>query len=135
MGDDSEAPEVVGGELVPADSSQRSPRPGEPGAGRPYQKGVSGNPGGRSGERDALRKWLMRTYTRDAVEAIAKLAGLIQGENGARSEFVRLDALKWLGEQGIGTAAAALRLLDDDGNEVKTRVGIIVLPAERGDDE
>jgi hypothetical protein len=121
--DDEDAPEAVGGELAArADSSGQST-----GNLRPFPKGTSGNPGGRNSEREALRKWTMQTYGRDAIEAIAKLA------KSARSDFVKLDALKWLAEQSIGKAAQALKLEDDQGNPM--RVGIIVLPGERSDDD
>lgn len=73
----------------------------------PFEKGKSGNPGGKSAEREALRRWLREEFGQDAIEGIAKMAGL-RGESCALSEKVKLAAYQWLADQSIGKAVQAI---------------------------
>lgn len=73
----------------------------------PFEKGKSGNPGGKSPEREELRRWLREEFGRASIEGIAKMAGLL-GDDGALSEKVKLDAYKWLADQSIGKAVQAI---------------------------
>lgn len=78
-----------------------------------FTKGVSGNPGGKSAEREELRRYVREQYSRDSIDGIAQMAGLRFDENGQRlpaalSDKVRLDAYKWLAEQGTGKAVQAV---------------------------
>lgn len=72
-----------------------------------FKKGQSGNPGGKSAEREELRRYLREEFGRPAIEGIAKMAGLVRGCAGAKGR-VRLDAYRWLADQSIGKAAQAL---------------------------
>ena len=90
-----------------ADSSDPSARKS---LGRPFEPGQSGNPGGKSAEREALRKYVS-TKGRDAIDGIVKLA------EKAKSEKVRLDANVWLAEQTIGRAVVAIS--GEDGGPIK----------------
>lgn len=77
------------------------------GPGKPFEPGQSGNPGGKSAEREELRRWLREEFGRKAIEGIATMAGLVPGKAGARGR-VRLDAYRWLGDQAIGKAIQGL---------------------------
>ena len=83
------------------------------GPGRKFAAGTSGNPGGRSAEREELRRYLRESFGRDSIDGIATMAGLMPGKRAAKSEKVKLDAYKWLGEQSIGKAAQAITGLGD----------------------
>lgn len=97
-----------------ADSSNPS---GKPKPGKPFAPGQSGNPGGKSPEREELRRYLVSTYGRKAIDGIAELA------QSARSEKVRLDARIWLGEQAVGRALVAVS--GEDGKPIKVDVDIL----------
>jgi len=77
-----------------------------------FEKGQSGNPGGKSAEREELRRWLREEFGRRAIEGIATMAGLMPGKAGAKGR-VRLDAYRWLGDQAIGKAIQGIS--DPDG--------------------
>ena len=72
-----------------------------------FKPGQSGNPGGKSAEREELRRYCTSAYTKNSIDGIARLAGVTE-EKGAKSEKVRLDALIWLAEQGVGKATQAV---------------------------
>lgn len=96
-----------------ADSNETSPRPKPPskrrrGIGKPFPKGVSGNPGGRSAEREELRRYLRESFGRGAIEGIARMAGLVEGAVACSNQKVRLAAYRWLADQSIGKATQAL---------------------------
>ncbi len=86
-------------------------------AGRPFLPGQSGNPGGKSAEREALRRYLLESFGKESIDGIAGLA------RAARSEKVRLDAMVWLAEQAVGKAVVAIS--GSDGGPLK--VGIETL--------
>lgn len=88
-----------------ADSSKPSVR--RRGPGRPFEPGQSGNPGGKSAEREELRRWLREEFGRDSIEGIAAMAGLVPGRAAAKGR-VRLDAYCWLANQSIGKAVQAI---------------------------
>jgi hypothetical protein len=76
-----------------------------------FQKGVSGNPGGKSPEREALRRYIVEAYGKEAIDGIAELA------RNATNEKVQLSARIWLAEQSIGKAVVAIT--GADGGPVK----------------
>jgi hypothetical protein len=111
-----------GGSETPVDRSRANLKPWKP--------GQSGNPQGWSRLSKELRMYIAGAEgegTRDDIDGIRELA------RSAKSEFVRLQARTWLAEQVVGKASQPLTLEDEDGN--KRVVGIIVLPAERSDDD
>lgn len=87
--------------------------------------GDSPNPGGKSAEREELRRWLRADFGRNSIMGIAKLAGLIEGEKQANSELVRIDALKWLGEQSIGKPSQAITGANDGALKIEATAGML----------
>lgn len=85
--------------------------------GRPFPPGVAQNPGGKSPEREELRRYLVSEYGRASIDGIAELA------QSARSEKVRLDARIWLGEQAIGRALVAVS--GEDGKPIKIDLDVL----------
>ncbi len=67
-----------------------------------FKPGQSGNPGGKSPEREELRRYTVEKYGKSSIDGIAGLA------EKARSEKVRLDAMVWLAEHAIGKAVQAV---------------------------
>jgi hypothetical protein len=137
MGDDGDKPEVVMGEQVTGElvetggRTESAPRRGGAANLRPpWKPGESGNKAGWTKLSRELRMYIAGAEgegTREDIEGIRELA------RNARSELVRLQARIWLAEQVVGKSSQPLTLEDEDGNKLK--VGIIVLPAERSDDE
>lgn len=77
----------------------------------PYEPGQSGNPGGKSLERERLRKLIADKYGESSIEGIGELA------TNARSEKVKLAALQWLAEQTVGKAVQAIS--GENGEPIK----------------
>jgi hypothetical protein len=128
MGDDGETPEVVGGELVTGRTEAAVDK--RVANLKPWKPGQSGNPSGWSKLSRELRMYIAGAEgegTREDIDGIRELA------RKAKSEFVRLQARTWLAEQVVGKSSQPLTFEDEAGN--KLNVGIIVLPAERSDDE
>ena len=94
-----------------ADSS----KPSAPG--KPFAPGQSGNPGGKNPEREALRKYILETHGKDAIDGIAEMA------KSARSEKVQLDAKIWLAEQAVGRALVAVA--GEDGKPIKVDIDVL----------
>lgn len=121
MGDDGE-PEEVTGELV-ASSAANS---GEQRIGRPWPKGVSGNPTGRpKAERDIVE--LARQRGPEVIKRLFYIA--MRGD--IRNPTTVLAA-KLLLERGYGKAP--IRLEDPNGNPAGN-VFVIAMPAPRSDDD
>lgn len=99
-----------------ADSSKPS-APRRRGPGRPFAPGQSGNPGGKSSDREELRRYLRETFGRSSIDGIAAMAGLIPGKRGAKSEKVKLDAYRWCADQAIGKAVQAIS--NPDGSPIR----------------
>jgi hypothetical protein len=72
---------------------------------RPYPPGVSGNPGGRSPEREALRREAQNYLATQGLKHIKAIEDI--AENAA-SEKVSLSARIWLAEQFVGKATQAI---------------------------
>lgn len=124
MGDDGETPEVVVGELV-AESSPRSARPGQPGAGRPFRPGESGCPGGKPPGWGELRRKLVELDD-DAIKTLK--AGLTEGPLATRAAYLRLFFEYRLGKRFTLTPGGT----DEDGN--RTLGGVVIMPTEEDDD-
>src|SRR5262245_14564646 len=80
-----------------AENSDRSAN-SERGIGRPFPKGVSGNPGGRP--RGIVR--LVRSSTNDGEELVQFMVGLLRGDNKEAKLADRISACEWLAERGFG---------------------------------
>lgn len=131
MGDD-ERPEPVTGELVTSGGrTESAPERGNRANLRPpWKPGESGNKAGWTKLSRELRMYIAGAEgegTKQDIDGIRELA------RSAKSEFVRLQARTWLAEQVVGKSSQPLTLEDSEGN--KQVVGIIVLPAERSDDD
>jgi hypothetical protein len=121
MGDDGE-PEEVTGELVPASADSST---GQRVVGRPFPAGVSPCPGGKPPGWGEFRRKLA-ALDDSAIETLRQ--GLL-----ATSLRTRAVYLEIFFKYRVGTKVS---LADEDGNEVKGRIaGIIILPAERSDDD
>ena len=83
-----------------------------------FVKGTSGNPGGRSAERERLRRYVL-TLGQEAIDGIYQLA------KNAENEKVRLDAQTWIAEQCIGKAVVSIT--GEDGGPVQVDLGIIAV--------
>lgn len=83
------------------DSRDSSGKPLPPEANR-FKPGQSGNPGGKSPEREELRRYTVDTYGKESIDGIAELG------RKAKSEKVRLDARVWIAEHAIGKAVQAV---------------------------
>lgn len=84
--------------------------------GKGFQPGQSGNPGGKGLEREQLRRYILETHGKDAIDGIAQMA------RSAKSEKVKLAARVWLAEQSVGRALVAVS--GEDGKPLKVDVGL-----------
>lgn len=84
---------------------------------RPFPKGVSPNPGGKSPERERLRRYVVEAYGQESIDGIADLA------RTAKSAKVRLDAWIWIAEQTVGKAAQPHT--GEDGGPIKVDIPAI----------
>lgn len=88
--------------------------------GKGFKPGVSGNPSGRvPAERTRLRSYILEELTQGAIDGIVDLA------RKARSEKIRLEALVWIAEQGVGRAPVSIAA--EDGTPL---LGLVILPSE-----
>ena len=83
--------------------------------GRPFKKGISGNPGGRPKVVAELHA-LARTHAPDAIEELARLAVK------ARSEPARVAAIRELLDRGYGKATQFLAGEDEADRATAIRV-------------
>ncbi len=67
----------------------------------PFQKGQSGNPGGRSKAATEIRGKIMAA-TKDGRELIDIMLGIARGEHADAKVSDVLAAVKWLGDYGLG---------------------------------
>lgn len=80
-----------------------------------FKKGVSGNPGGKSADREALRIHIKNYLAEQCEEHIKGIEVLARD---AASEKVQLAARVWLAEQFIGKPTQAIS--GPDGGPVQT---------------
>jgi hypothetical protein len=78
---------------------------------------VSPNPGGKSAERERLRRLIVAKWGEASLNGIADLA------QNASSEKVRLAAWTWFAEQSVGKAAQPVT--GPDGGAVKVDIPTI----------
>lgn len=92
------------------------------GPGRPFPKGVSGNPGGRPAGFTAL----VRNATKDGQELVEFAVKVFRGETFGRVKIgkrwvtirpgldMRMDAMRWLADRGFGKPPQPLEGGDPD---------------------
>jgi hypothetical protein len=122
-------PTVARGEIVPLVSPSPSTAPAAPPkrklTGRPFPKGVSGNPGGRP--KADLEK--VRKAARAAgVEAIEKLISLMR----TGSDKVAYLAAEAILARGFGRPAQTLEM---EGGKMAAMSGVIVLPPTESEEK
>jgi hypothetical protein len=71
--------------------------------GRPFEKGQSGNPGGRPKGLAAR----VREVTDDGSEIVDLMVGVLRDESASRKE--RMQAAEWLADRGWGRAVQEVR--------------------------
>lgn len=84
-----------------------------------FQKGQSGNPGGRPKGWQEVRE-LSRHHTREALETLIKLM------RSSQSEKVQLAAANAILDRGWGKPIQALSVEDEDGNPMVPTVQIVI---------
>jgi hypothetical protein len=99
--------------------------------GRPFEKGKSGNPGGRpKGFASAIRK-----ETRDGADLVDFSLKVLRGQIRA-SVTERQKARDWLADRGWGKAVQAVEHSGPDGTPIASRVELVFVEAgEHSPDE
>ncbi len=90
-----------------------------------FEPGKSGNPGGKSKEREALRKLVNDHIANGALENVKAIELLA---SSALSEKVQLSARIWLGEQFLGKATQAIT--GADGGPLVSPLDLTLLSPE-----
>lgn len=80
----------------------------------PFQPGQSGNPGGKSAEREALRTAVQDYLAEKSLENVKAIEQLAINST---SDKVKLSARIWLGEQFLGKATQ--KIAGPDGGPVQ----------------
>lgn len=80
----------------------------------PFEPGKSGNPGGKSAEREALRIAVQDYLAEKSLENVKEIEHLAVNSN---SDKVKLAARIWLGEQFLGKATQ--KIAGPDGGPVQ----------------
>jgi hypothetical protein len=117
-------------------SKKGSAKPAKPPVGRPFAKGQSGNPGGRTpgfGKR-------IRKLTEDGAELVDIALSVARGELKVEAPYgkdafmvsvapsckERMDAVRWLADRGFGKQGFELE--DEDGNALQVTVKLEKAP-------
>src|SRR3712207_1629766 len=96
MSAENMAPPAAGeGQQGPENKPEKAPRRV---VGRPFGKGVSGNPGGRPKGLAAR----VRTATGDGEEIVDLMLSVLRDKRASNRD--RIDAAKWLADRGFGRA-------------------------------
>lgn len=97
--------------------------------GRPFPKGVSGNPGGRP---KGLAR-MIREKTGGGAKLVEAMIGVLEGNaNGVRARD-QIDAANWLADRGFGKPPQAVDL--EVTNVEPARGGMIILDNDTTEDQ
>lgn len=83
-----------------------------------FDKGASGNPGGKSAEREELRRYI-HTFGRSSIDGIERLS------RESASEKIKLAAYIWLAEQSIGRAVQGISGADGGALKIEATSGLM----------
>ena len=99
-------------------------------ASKPYQfqPGKSGNPGGRTKAHRELARYI-RDKTQDGKELADICLAIARDPDAERR--VRLIAIEWLGDRGIGKPVQAVDLRVEEGQPVEQSIDWSKVPLER----
>src|SRR5688572_16077591 len=114
-----------------AHSSRKTP------PGRPWQKGQSGNPGGRP---KGLASTFQKLAGKDGEKLAAMLWAVIEGDEEALGQLgyeapsnrERLQAIEIFLDRGWGRAPQSVELTGAEGGPVVTRIERVIVPVSRG---